>query len=658
MIELGLDIETFSNVSLKSGGLHKYIEDEGFEILLIAYSFEGAEPICIDLKTNPDYDQLEFVLNCLENPNYLKTAWNAQFEINCLKKFFGLNLDPSQWECTMVKAAMLGYPLGLDECGKAMNLEIKKSAAGKALVKYFSEPYTGKRLNQRPRNLPKHDPYKWQQYIEYNIFDVKAEQAIRNRIKFFKISDKEKLIWLLDQKINERGIMLDEVLIKQAILLDARTKDRLLKEATEITGLANPNSLPQLKKWIEDATDTTVSSLTKENVKEMIKEHDDEIILRLLGIRQELAKTSIRKYVSMTKCICKDHKVRGLLQYYGANKTGRWSARLVQLHNLPKNKMKEIHLIRKLVREGRFEDLEFLFDNLSNPMSEMIRTAFIASENNTLLVSDFSAIEARVTAWYADEDWRLNVFYGDGLIYEESGARMFKTTPQAVAADEDGLRFKAKTAELALGFQGGVGAIQRMEKMGLKTGLTHDEMEALVKLWRQTNPNIVRLWYKLEECAIEAVDNPGSIINFKNRLRFQCKNGYLFIQLPSGRLLSYVAPFLRESDFREGAKQVGYWAIDQDNHQWSRQYTYGGKITENVVQGTARDLLADTMLRLDVAEFDIALHVHDEVVMEVGQEESEKRLIEAGEIMEQDISWAKGLPIRAKGYLTPYYLKK
>lgn len=646
MTELGIDIETYSSVSLKTQGVHKYVASDDFEILLLAYSLDHQEVECIDIASGEEVPV--WLINALTDPNVLKTAHNAKFEIACLNWWWDLKMDVSQWDCTMIKSAMLGYPLSLDQVAKAMGLTEQKDREGKALIRYFTVP------NKGVRKLPAHDPGKWARFKAYNINDVVVEQAIRRQHDFFKIPKTERDIWVLDQKINNVGVMLDLQLVEQAIALNKINSERLLIEAVGLTSLANPNSPKQLKEWLTTEMDTPVNSLTKENVKELIGDNNDETVGRVLEIRQELAKSSIKKYKAMLEYVDDKHRAKDLFQLWGAQKTGRWSGRGIQLQNLTKT-MEDLDRARAILKTGNLELLEMLYGNLSNTLSGLIRTAIVAGPGKELGISDFSAIEARVLAWFAQEIWRLKVFQGDGKIYEASGAHMFKIPASEVVGN---IRFKAKTAELALGYQGGVGAIVRMETMGLKTGLLPEERQPLVNTWRAANPRIVRFWYDLERAALLAVESPGRTYKMFG-LVFGVKHNTLFIKLPSGRYLSYVKPFIKNNSFDRPA--VHYWGIDQDTKQWTVQDTYGGKLAENVVQGTARDLLADTMLRLDKLGWCIVGHVHDEIITEIT--ESDQRGEDnpyAGAlntVMSAPVSWAPGLPLAAVTTVSPFYLK-
>mgnify|MGYP000955114069 CR=1 FL=1 len=654
-IPLNIDLETFSTVDLLKSGVHKYVDSPDFEILLIGYSIDDQEERIIDVyslkgkdESHPDVIEFNMVLDMVSDPAYLKKAWNAAFEMACLAKY--TKIEISQWECTMIKASMLGYPMSLDKAGKVLDLEVQKSAAGKALIKFFSVPC--KPTPARPthtRNLPHHDIAKWLLFKNYCIFDVKVEKAIGNKISFFSISDREIMIWHLDQKINNKGVKIDMPFVSQAVNLYDKKLELLTAEAIELTGLNNPNSQKQLKEWLSAELEDNVTSLTKDSIKELIKDNKDPRINRLLNIRQEMAKTSVTKYKAMMACSMTDDRARGLLQFYGANKTGRWAGRLIQVQNLPHTKLPDLDMARNIVKSGDLDTLEIIFGNVSDVMSQLIRTAFIPKDDHLFLVADYSAIEARVVAWFANEEWRMEVFAGHGKIYEASGAQMFKIPIEQVVKD---IRSKAKVAELALGYQGGVGAMERMG--ALKMGLKQEELQPIVNLWRSTNKKIVRLWADVENSAIEAISNPGMVVRMP-KLNFKVKGGYLFIQLPSGRLLTYNKPYLKKNPY--GKVAIGYEGVDQITKRWSKQDTYGGKLVENIVQATSRDILADAMVRLDRSGLGIVMHIHDEVVIEAPSYSIEVDRLNCDNIMKQKLSWAPDLPLNVESFVCNYYVK-
>lgn len=650
MRTLAIDIETYSGVDLIKSGVYKYAEADDFTILLIGFSWDGEEPGVLDLAQNPDQSYLEVVKEALVNPAILKTAFNANFERTCLSAFFGIELPAEQWECTMVKASMLGLPLSLDMVSKALNLSEKKDAAGKALIKYFSCPCKPTKSNgERTRNLPEHAPDKWQEYIDYCRQDVRTELAIREKINFFEIPDEEKKLWCLDQRINDRGILLDREFVNAAIEISRLNTIKLEAEAVSLTGLDNPNSAAQLKSWLSAETGSEVATLRKGDIPELLASTDCDTVTRVLNSRQEMSKTSVKKYEAMRKGICADSRVRGLLQFYGANRTGRWAGRLVQVQNLPQNHLADLDLARGVVRGGDVESVELLFGNVPDTLSQLIRTAFVAPTCHSFIVADFSAIEARVIAWLANEKWRLDVFNTHGKIYEASASQMFKVPIESVTKGS-ALRQKGKVAELALGYQGGPNALITMG--ALKQGLTEEELPKLVAMWRNANKQIVRLWNVVEEAAIETVTT-GQPIQIMHGIRFSVERGILFIQLPSGRRLSYLRPKMKPGKF--GNDALTYEGLDQTTKQWKIQDTYGGKLVENIVQAIARDCLAVAMLRLDDAGFKIVMSVHDEVVIE--ESDSRVRLAEVNEIMGTPIPWAKGLPLTADSYETKFYKK-
>ena len=646
---LAIDIETYSSVDLIKSGVYKYVQEPDFSILLFAYMFNDERVEIVDLAQGEELP--EGVINALIDPRYTKVAYNANFERTCIGHFFFREkLDPTQWECTMAKAAMLGLPLGLDMTAKALKLKQEKSTTGKALIRYFSIPCKPTKANGgRTRNLPEHDLEKWQQFKDYCEQDVIVEQAIREKIKFFDIPETEKKLWVLDQHINDTGVLLDPEFIKQAIDIDNTHRDTMLNEAVRLTGLDNPNSAAQLKQWISDQTGNEVNSLTKEAVPELLKDTNCSTVKRVLRIRQELAKTSVKKYEAMVNVIGLDNRCRGLLQYYGANRTGRWAGRLVQVQNLPQNHLPDLDLARDLVKKGDADMLQLLYGNVPNVLSQLVRTAFVAPKGHRFIIADFAAIEARVIAWLANEKWRLDVFNTHGKIYEASASQMFKV-PIGEITKGSVLRQKGKVAELALGYQGGPNALITMG--ALKNGITEDELPKLVAAWRSANKAIVRLWNKVEEAAIIAVAE-GTPNSIQYGIRFFTDKNILFIKLPSGRCLAYMRPQMRSNRF--GGEALSYEGVNQTSKQWGIQDTYGGKLVENIVQAIARDCLADAMLRLDAAGYKVVMHVHDEVVLEVPEDQG--GLAEVNNIMGTGISWAKGLPLKADSYETAYYKK-
>ncbi|MCL4483451.1 MAG: DNA polymerase [Bacteroidetes bacterium] len=645
---LAIDIETYSPVDLKESGLYAYTEHPEFEILLFAYAFDKEPVKVIDLISFEDIPDDVFM--ALTDRDVLKTAHNANFERVCLGKHFGIFLPIDQWECTMVKSAMLGLPFALGMVGKVLKIDQEKMTEGKALIRYFSMPCKPTKANgMRTRNLPEHDMEKWNTYKLYNARDVEAEREIREKTAFFKMHDGERELYVLDQLINDRGVMVDMQFVNNAIAMDATYKDRLTVEMTELTNLNNPNSVSQLKAWIAEETGEDVTSLTKEAILIMLKNTPSDEVTRVLRNRQEMAKTSVKKYQAMANAVGTDGRIRGLLQFYGANRTGRWAGRLVQVQNLPQNHLFDLDLARELVRDNDLEMLEMLFGNVPDTLSQLIRTAFIAKPGHTFLVADFSAIEARVIAWLAGEKWRLDVFATHGKIYEASASQMFKVPIEEVTKGSP-LRQKGKVSELALGYQGGPGALTQMG--ALKMGLQEEELQGLVDAWRAANPSIVRLWKTVDNAAKEAVEN-RALVAINHGIKFDCRAEVLFIELPSGRKLSYIHPRLGKNRF-DSASLI-YEGMNQTTKQWCDQETYGGKLVENIVQAIARDCLAYAMLNLDKAGYNIVMHVHDEAIIEI--EEEKANLEDVCKIMGQPIPWAKGLLLRADGYSTNYYKK-
>lgn len=668
MKTLSIDIETYSSEDLTKTGVYKYAEAEDFEILLFAYAYDDGPVEVIDLASGDAFPP--DVYSDLINPTVLKTAFNANFEITCLREALKKIASPmlkgsppekgwdwkistlpaDQWECTMVKSAMLGLPMILDGVAKALNLEQQKMAAGRALIRYFSMPCKPTKSNgMRTRNLPHHDPDKWELFKEYCKQDVETERAIRDKEKWFTIPRKERELWLLDQRIIGTGVLIDRRMVENAIRMDDDHKEILTAEATELTGLDNPNSPAQLKEWLTDQTGEEVTTLTKTAIPELIENSDCENVTRVLELRQEMAKTSTKKYQAMLDAVCSDGRVRGLLQFYGASRTGRWAGRLVQVQNLPQNHLPDLDLARETVIEGDRELVELLYGNVPDTLSQLIRTAFVAPEGHRFIVADFSAIEARVTAWLAGEKWRLDVFASHGKIYEASASQMFKVPLDSIDKGSP-LRQKGKIAELALGYQGGVGALKTMG--GERMGLSEPEMQEIVDSWRLANPNIVRLWYDIQEAAMAVIGNIGRIVEVRG-CRFKWDKGLLWITLPSGRSLCYATPGIGKNRF--GGDSITYWGVNQTTRKWEKQETYGGKLVENIVQAIARDCLAHSMLRLAEEGFNIVMHVHDEVVIE--EPYDGKTMDEACRIMGEPIGWAPGLLLRADGYETEYYKK-
>ena len=656
---MGVDIETYSSVDLAKAGVRPYTEAPDFTILLIGYKVDDRPTRIIDLTGGagetitflpvtasdlPAGDLDEF-LCLLTAPEVTKTAYNAAFERTCLAQYFDCPMPPEQWRCTMVQAATLGLPGTLAQVGAALGLEKQKMEEGKELIRYFCKP-----TKDGVRRYPADAPEKWELFRRYNIRDVDVETDIRERLSRWPRPQAELDAWALDQRINDRGVRLDVALVDQALKLDAEYSARLKDEAQELTGLPNPKSDSQLKGWLAGRGLVT-DSLDKEAIPALLTAAQDDTTRRVLMLRQEMGKTSVKKYEAMARVLCRDGRVHNLLQFYGAGRTGRWAGRLVQVQNLPQNKLPDLETARGLVRNGEFDLLELAYGSPPFVLSQLIRTAFIPSEGCRFIVCDYSAIEARVLAWLAGEKWVLQEFYGDGLIYEATASMMFHVPKDDIkkGGPRADLRSKGKVATLACGYQGSTRALIRMG--ALKSGIPEDELPGIVRRWRKANQNIVRFWYEVEEAAIGAVQ--GRPATLDHGIHFECEAGYLFITLPSGRRLAYYRPELKpEPQFEKlGLTYLG----TGQNKQWVRQKSYGGKLVENITQATARDCLRDAMAALDKAGYRIVFHVHDEVIADMPQ--SEGSLKDMQEIMGRPLPWAPGLPLRAAGFEASFYMK-
>lgn len=654
---LFIDVETFSSVDIKNSGAYKYIESPDFEILIIGYAIDDGPVNIVDLAQGEEMPE-EFE-EALLNPECVKVAHNAVFERLSFKRI-GYNIPTEQWYCTSVKAAYCGLPLSLDGVSKALNLIDKKLDTGKALIKYFSCPCKATRINgMRTRNYPKHAPEKWEMYKEYNRYDVLAEREIFNTLKCYTIPDIERKMYVLDQDINDRGILIDMELAKSAIAVDDIYTSMLTGRAQKLTGLENPNSPLQIRKWIESKTHKEVKSLSKEVMPDLLKEfagYSD--IIEVLNIRKKLSKTSIKKYYAMLNCAMKDNRCRGLFQFYGANRTGRWAGRLLQLQNLSKNHISHIETPRELIRKQDWESVEMLYDDVSDILSQLVRTALIAPENKTFAVADFSAIEARVISWLANEKWRMDVFKGDGKIYEATGSKMFNVPVSAITKGSV-LRDKSKISELALGYEGSLGALKRMG--GERMGLSDTEMMSLVRKWRMANPAIVNMWKEIDEASKEAVRYQRPVSCTCRNIIFDCDGKFMTIQLPSGRKLFYHEPRFKDKKIGRStmpSRVLCYKGIVQETKQWGEIDTYGGKLTENIVQAIARDLLGNSMLNIaNKTNYGIVSHIHDEVIVEIPIENAKARYDEVVNVMETIPDWASDFPLKADGYITPFYLK-
>ena len=772
MRTLSIDIETYSPVDLTKAGVYVYAQHPEFEILLFGYSFDNNPVKVIDLASGEKMP--EEVITALQDPGVLKTAHNALFERTCIANYFKKWLPIEQWECSMVKAAMLGLPLALWAVGKVLRLPDQKMYEGKALIRYFCLPCKPTKTNgMRERNLPADAPEKWQLFKNYCKRDVEVEQAVRNKIKFFEIPEAEKKLYILDQQINDRGVLLDMDFVRNAIRMGDSVKERLIAEAVMLTGLVNANSAAQIKDWLSEEMDEDVDSLTKKAIPELMKRTNSAEVTRVLEIRQETSKTSVKKYSAMVEAVGSDGRARGLFQFYGANRTGRWAGRIIQLQNLPQNHLNDLDLARKLVKENDLELLEMLFGSVPDTLSQLIRTAIIPKPEHTFVVADFSAIEARVIAWLAGEQWRLDVFNSHGKIYEASASKMFKVPIEEVTKGSS-LRQKGKVAELACiaegqlvftneglvpiqqitrqhllwdglqfvrhqgliykgikntitydgltatpdhlvwvegepepvrfeyaaandiyllryknyrtkgvespvnngyahvydilnagpnnrftvsgvlvhncGYGGGVGALTAMG--ALEMGLQENELQGIINNWRAANPRIVDLWKQTNDAAVKAIKT-GEVVPFHFGMKFHTANNILYITLPSGRALAYLRPRMGKNRF--GGDSILYEGMNQTSKQWEVQETWGGKLVENIVQAIARDCLAVAMLKLAGKGYNICMHVHDEIVIEEFKHKADLETVCA--LMGEPVSWAKGLPLRADGYVIDYYRK-
>jgi len=671
MITLRIDLETYSSVDLKKCGVHKYVESDDFEIMLFGFKYGDGQAVVYDLANGEEVP--EHIMDALTDPTIIKTAYNAAFEMACIGPHFGQEfIKPEQWRCTSVHALYLGLPGNLADVGRVVGIEPdkQKMAVGWSLIRYFCIPCKPTKINGgRTRNRAQHDRAKWQLFKDYCLRDVESEHEIAIKLAKFPVPEVEWKLWHLDHRMMMRGVMLDTVLIDAAIECSELFKERLTNQAIRLTGLDNPNSRNQLLKWLqEEEEDDTILDLTKKNVPTLLANTDSEIVHQVLMLRQELAKTSVTKFNAMARAVCKDQRVRGLTQFYGANRTGRWAGRIVQVQNLPKNELRDLNLARDLVKMREFDTLAMMFGTVPDTLSQLIRTAFIASPGATLLSVDFSAIEARVIAWLAWSEWRLQVFKTHGKIYEASAEQMFKL-PAGSVDKKSPYRQKGKIAELALGYQGGVGALTTMGALSM--GLTEEELDPIKVAWRGANPEIVQLWYAVERAAKQAVTNRTSvaleIAGHRSKLFFRYESGFLTIQLPSGRKLFYIKPRIENEDLvRENSKTGGRYIVasagsltyegqDQKTKQWTRLATYGGKLVENITQAIARDCLRESMLALDEAGHEQLFTVHDEIIIETKNADD---LPKVEEIMGRSLSWAPDLPLRADGFATPYYMKE
>lgn len=649
MRELGIDIETYSSHDLARCGVYRYVGAPDFAVLLFAYSIDNGPVSCVDFARG---EKLPVgIADALMTPDVVKTAWNAAFERICLSKHLGLSepMDPAQWKCTMVRAARMGLPLSLEQCAEVLRLANGKMAEGRALIRFFSMPG-----RNGVRHLPDAAPDRWDMFKKYCIRDVEVEQALLAKVRRLEPAGFDEQLYIADQEINDRGVLIDRVLVDKAARFDAEYKARLLKEAQQITGMDNPNSAAQIKEYLKRATGLSVASINKKNIDEI----EDALTYwpkarRVMALRREMAKTSNKKYEAMQTCVCNDGRIHGLLQFCGAARTGRWAGRLVQVQNLPQNHLSDLNYARGLVKTGDLEEFEMNYANVSQVLSELIRTSFIASPGHILHVCDFSAIEARVIAWIAGENWVLDVFRNGGDIYCATASQMFGVPVEKHGANSH-LRQKGKISVLALGYGGGVAALEAMG--GSRLGLTEREEEETVRLWREANPKIVRLWSIVEKAAVSAIKT-GNTVTIHRGITVAFRWGMLIITLPSGRTICYPRARIGmeyDDGWRGEHEIIEYEGVNQNTKKWEVTRTYGGKLTENIVQAVARDILGVVMLRARRDNLPIVFHVHDEIVVEAPVD---RPLADVEALFSEQIDWCHDLPLKGAGYSTPYYLK-
>jgi DNA polymerase bacteriophage-type len=662
VIHLSIDLETYSDVNLKKAGLYRYVQSPAFEILLFAYSFDGAPTQVIDMAQGEKIP-LE-VIHALTDPQCLKHAYNAAFEWYCLSKYMSAQLPPSQWRDTMLHGLYAGYTAGLDATGRALGIpeDKQKLTTGKALIRYFCVPCKATKANGgRTRNYPHHDPEKWELFKTYNGQDVVAEMEIERRLSVFPVPDFVQKQWETDLLINARGVAVDMDFCAGALELGETIRTQLTDEAVQLSGLQNPNSVKQLARWLSAETGDDITTLRKETIKELLGRDNADHVQRMLEIRQELGKTSTKKYDAIEAAVCDDGRVRGLLQFYGANRTGRWAGRLVQVQNLPRTYTEPLEFARELVKGRKLDALRTVYGSPNDTLSQLIRTAFVAAPGNVLIDADFSAIEARVISWLADEEWRLEVFRTHGKIYEASASQMFGVPLERIKKGnpEYSLRQRGKVAELALGYQGGVPAMRQMDTGKLLADLPDEEIKDIVDKWRNTNPKIRNLWYSFNDAAIRVIQNGGSLrvrcCTFAREC--DCIRGTtcMTISLPSGRKLYYVEPAVGEN--RWGGPSITYMGVN-DKNKWGRIETYGGKLVENVVQAIARDCLAQAIEHLEAAGLPVVFHIHDEVVIDTAAFDTNDAMLDkVVKIMSTPIPWAEGLPLGADGWVGAFFKK-
>lgn len=667
---LSIDLETYSTVSIGAAGSYRYILDPSFEILLFAYSLDGMPVEVIDVASGQVIPI--WLKNALKNPLYIKHAYNAAFEWFALSKYLGW-LPPDQWRDTMLHALYCGYPASLDAAGRAMGLpeDKKKLTTGKALIRYFCVPCKPSNANgNRTRNLPRHDPAKWALFKEYNGQDVVTEMEIDHRLSAFPVPAFVQKQWETDLMMNARGVAADMEMVSGALVIGATVKSQLMAEARQLSGLDNPNSIKQLARWLTEATDSDaeITSVTKETVATMLKQPQPANVQRMLEIRQELGKTSTKKYDALETCIADDGRVRGLLQFYGANRTGRWAGRLVQVQNLPRTYTHPLPPARQLVKDRNIDGLRLMYGSINDTLSQLIRTAFVATTGNVLIDADFSAIEARVISWLAGQEWRLEVFRTHGKIYEASASQMFHVPIEKIKKGnpEYALRQRGKVAELALGYQGGVSAMRRMDTGHNLDDLSDDEVKGIVDRWRETNSMIRDLWNIVDSAAVTVITNGGAqtirsettdaVITLACELDVITGTRYMTILLPSGRKLYYPSPEIGVN--RWGNPSVSYMGQNQTTKRWERVETYGGKLVENIVQAIARDCLAIAIENLEAQGLHVVFHIHDEVVIDTPAWADEDTMLDTvTKIMTKPIPWAQMLPLNADGWVDKYFKK-
>lgn len=653
MATLGIDVETYSSVDLADAGVHKYADSDDFEILLFGFAVDDDPVEVVDIA---DGQQIpKDIISMLSDPGTVKVAYNAQFERTTIGRYLALPMPPEQWRCSMVLAAQAGLPLGLEAVCKALGLPPDEAKAdGRALINYFSKPCKPTLSNRgRTRNMPWDDYEKWNRYKAYNKRDVEVERTIRKRLAHLSPNETERQFWCLDQKINDRGVKLDMQLIGNAIDMSESYTEALTAKAIRLSGINNVKSQTQIKAWLEKVEGSTIESLNKKALPDVLAGLKTDEAKEFLDLRSELAKTSVAKFEKMQVCACKDDHARGLFQFYGANRTGRFAGRLLQVQNLPQNHLEDIADVRSLVRAGSYDELRERHPNINSTLSELIRTAIIPEDGCRFIVADFSAIEARVIAWFAKEEDDLEEFRGDGKIYELTASRMFGVPKERIAKgnEEYALRAKGKVATLACGYGGGKQALIAMG--ALRSGIPEEELPALVKQWRDSHKNIVDWWRFLEDAAKRAIRTKTSAVDPLGHVRFDFEDNNLFMVLPSGRRIAYVNARIGQNRF--GNTSILYAGQNQVTKKWEMLETYGGKLAENCVQATARDCLRDAMMNLDAAGFDIRMHVHDEVI--INEPKEGRTLEDVITIMRRTPDWIQGLPLNAAGFVSEFYMK-